>query len=285
MQGNDDKTRFNSKPPEQFAFGRNLSCDLNEDVFESYGAFYDSLYHDKDYEVEAAYVAGTLRSVEKDAQDLLEFGSGTGRHGRWLAQQGFHVVGVERSDAMVAIARNASNHSACVAGTFELLQGDIRKVNLSRIFDGVISLFHVVSYQARNSDVMQTLVNAARHLRPGGLFLFDVWHGPAVLSQRPSVRVKRVEDDSMRLIRIAEPDLDTQNSVVTVRYTVLVESKRDGHLTTFAEEHHIRYFFPSEIDLLANRTGFEVERSEEFLTGQPPSESTWGVAYLLRKCI
>src|SRR2546427_8226296 len=129
---------------------------MNEDVFECCGAYYDSLYRDKDYEAEAAYVAGTLRAIEKDTQDLLEFGSGTGRHGRLLAQHGFHVLGVERSEAMVAIARNGSDHSASLAGSFECLQGDIRKVNLGRIFDGVVSLFHVVSYQTRNSDVMQT---------------------------------------------------------------------------------------------------------------------------------
>jgi hypothetical protein len=45
----------------------------------------------------------------------------------------------------------------------------------------------------------------------------------------------------------------------------------------------MRYLFPTEIVLLADRAGFEVERSEEFLTGQKPSENTWGVAYLVRK--
>ena len=45
----------------------------------------------------------------------------------------------------------------------------------------------------------------------------------------------------------------------------------------------MRYFFPDEIDEFAEDSGFKVERSEEFLTGNVPSENTWGVCYLLRK--
>ena len=116
-----------------------------------------------------------------------------------------------------------------------------------------------------------------------GIFLFDVWHGPAVLKERPSVRVKRIEDDKTRLTRIAEPEMDTNTNSVTVRYTMLAESKADRRLTTFGEEHKMRYLFPTEIEFLASQTGFQVERSEEFLTRDIPSESTWGVAYLLRK--
>jgi len=45
----------------------------------------------------------------------------------------------------------------------------------------------------------------------------------------------------------------------------------------------MRYLFSSEIDLLAGQTGFEVQRSEEFLTSRSLSENTWGAVYLLRK--
>ena len=157
------------------------------------------------------------------------------------------------------------------------------QLHLVRLFDSVISLFHVVSYQTQNADLLATFANASRHLRLGGIFLFDVWHGPAVLRERPSVRVKRIEDEATCLTRIAEPELNVNAGVVTVRYTIFAESKEDGRLTKFREDHRMRYLFPVEIDLLANQTGFEVERSEEFLTGEAPSEGTWGVMYMLRK--
>lgn len=270
---------------------------MSEDVFQQYSAYYDLLYRDKDYAAEAAYVLRTLRNAVPTARTLLEFGSGTGRHGRLLAEQGFEVFGVERSESMVAAAHNPgvaplpASHSSLPAprsplssvSKFDCVQGDIRNVNLGRTFDAVLALFHVVSYQTSNADLLQTFASAARHLELGGVFVFDVWHGPAVLSERPSVRVKRVENDSTLLTRIAEPELDINAGVVTVRYSMLAESKADGKLVKFGEEHHIRYLFPTEIELLARQTGFTVERCEEFLSGNPASERTWGVAYVLRK--
>jgi len=257
---------------------------MSDDVFQRYSAYYDLLYKTKDYTAEAEYIGRTLQSVSPASRTLLEFGSGTGKHGRLLAALGFQVVGVERSATMVAAsAASTSEDSATSSGSFECRQGDIRTVEIDQTFDAVCSLFHVVSYLTRNEDVLQTFANAARHLRSGGVFLFDVWHGPAVLSERPAVRVKRVENETVELTRIAEPELNTDANVVTVRYTMLAVTKADERLTRFGEVHHMRYFFPVEVESFAAQTGFVVERSEEFLSGAPRSEKTWGVAYLLRK--
>jgi SAM-dependent methyltransferase len=255
---------------------------MNEEVFQRYSAYYDLLYRDKDYAAEAQYVGRVLRSAVPAGGRVLELGSGTGRHGRLLADQGFQVFGVERSQFMVDQAKRARSGQKDSTG-FDCIVGDIRTVRLARRYDAAISLFHVISYQTANVDVLQSFATAAHHLETGGLFLFDVWHGPAVLNERPAVRVKRVEDQRVRLVRIAEPELDSAASVVTVRYTIFAESKTNHRFETFGEEHRMRYYFPVEIDLLAGQTGFKVEQSEEFLSGKPAGDRTWGVAYLLRK--
>jgi len=254
---------------------------MSEEVFKRYSAYYDLLYRDKDYLAEADYVGKTLRGVAK-ADTVLELGSGTGRHGRLLANKGFNVFGIERSEFMVKLAHESKNEENA-SGFFDCAVGDIKAVELDRTFDAVISLFHVVSYQISNSDALQTFATAAKHLAAGGIFFFDVWHGPAVLTERPSMRVKRVEDDAIKLTRIAEPELNTSASLVTVRYTIFVESKKDGVSTSFQEEHRMRYFFPLEMELIARQSGFEIVRSEEFLSGHAPSDRTWGVGYLFRK--
>jgi SAM-dependent methyltransferase len=256
---------------------------VEKTVFQRYSQYYDLLYRDKDYQAEVDYVVRTLRSVIPAARRLLEFGSGTGRHGRLLAAQGFNVLGIELSAEMVAEAQRQTQSGSEVRGSFDCRQGDVKTVDLHEVFDAVISLFHVVSYQTGNLDLIATFRNAARHLNDGGLFFFDVWHGPAVLWERPTVRVKRIEDQSTRLTRIAEPTMDFNAGVVTVSYTIFAESKRDANLTSFQEDHRVRYLFPSEIQFLAQHTGFSVLHTEEFLTGAAPSERSWGVAYLLQK--
>lgn len=249
---------------------------MSDGVFSRYSSYYDLLYRDKDYSAESSYVAGVLRTALPEARSILELGCGTGKHAALLAQNGFEVLGVDRSREML-------DNAPAIKG-FECVQGDVRVFSAQgRLFDAAMALFHVVSYQCEDADVDGVFRTAAGHLPVGGLFFFDVWHGPAVLAQQPSVRVKRAGDEALDIVRIAEPALDTSTSTVMVNYTVFARGKGDRAFEMFREEHRMRYFFPEEIAELAGQHGFEVVRCEEFLSGLPLSESTWGAAYLLRK--
>jgi SAM-dependent methyltransferase len=252
--------------------------------FEKYSAFYDLLYRDKDYAAEAEYVARTTRWAVPSARSILELGSGTGRHGHLLAAMGFEVHGIERSSEMVALARvGGGAHFPVDAGSFTCEVGDICTAKLGRTFDAVVSLFHVISYQTTNQALQEAFRTAADHLAPGGLFLFDVWHGPAVLSLGPSERVKEVADERYRVKRTAEPQLDTNRNTVKVIYQMECEDQKSGTTVRFSEEHLMRYLFPTEVDFLAESCELRRVRTEEFLTGAPPSPCTWGVAYALQK--
>ncbi|HEX3406423.1 MAG TPA: class I SAM-dependent methyltransferase [Caulobacteraceae bacterium] len=248
--------------------------------FHKYSAYYDLLYADKDYAAEADYVARALGP----ARSVLELGSGTGRHGRLLAERGFDVQGVELSPEMAAEAQSQGRVAApSGAGSFACEVGDLRTFRAGRTFDAVISLFHVISYQTGNDDLSAAFRTAADHLSPGGIFLFDVWHGPAVLAQQPERRTKQAADAARRVRRTATPTLDTNASTVRVDYDVTCEDLATGETARFGEEHLMRYLFPTEIGFLAAAAGFTQLASEEFLTSHPPSPDTWGVAYLLSK--
>ncbi|MFZ3310952.1 MAG: class I SAM-dependent methyltransferase [Xanthobacteraceae bacterium] len=251
----------------------------SEPNFRKYSAVYDLLYRDKDYAAEADYVARMVRESAPKARALLELGSGTGRHGRCLAGAGFQVHGIERSADMVALAELAP-----AAGLgFTCQVGDVRSVMLDRSFDAVIALFHVVSYQVTDDDLRAIFATAARHLHPGGVFLFDVWHGPAVLAQPPEQRVKKVEDDNLEVIRTARPELNTNNRTVKVTYDMECRDRHTGEIARFSEDHLMRCLFVDEIESFAAQSGMHTLASEEFMTGAAPSPATWGVLYLLRK--
>jgi SAM-dependent methyltransferase len=252
--------------------------------FRKYAALYDLLYRDKDYAAEADYVARMIRNWSPRARSILEFGSGTGRHGRLLAAMGFDVHGIERSLHMVSLANSAPpSPPTRTAGSFSCNIGDVRSAALARSFDAVIALFHVVSYQTTDDDLRATFATAARHLGPGGLFLFDVWHGPAVLKQQPEQRVKKVDDGPLEITRTARPEHDLNRSTVKVTYDMEYRDRRSGEVMLFSEDHLMRYLFLTEIEELAAQVGMRVIASEEFMTGRPPSPSTWGVMHVLRK--
>lgn len=253
--------------------------------FGLYSEYYDLIYEDKDYDAEADYVGRLLMQSLAECRTVLELGCGTGKHGERLAAAGFDLTGVEASPTMLqqAEARAKSLRIQEVNGCFCVQAGDARTVRVGRTFDAVISLFHVVSYQISNADVRQMFETAAAHLRHEGLFVFDVWYGPAVVSIRPAVRIKRMENDRIAVLRIAEPKVDMNRNRVDVGYTMFVKEKATGRVDTLNEQHRMRYYFAPEIDLLAQASGLEIIRTEEWMTGAEPSESTWGVTFVARR--
>lgn len=248
---------------------------MKESVFNVYGAYYDLLYRDKNYEGEVDYINDLLTRYSVGGKDLLEFGSGTGRHGCLLAERGFQVTGIERSAEMVEQAKSSSG--------FSCKQGDICSVKLGSTFDAVLSLFHVVSYQTANHSVQSVFSRASEHLKPGGLFLFDIWYSPAVLTMKPEVRVKRISDDSVEITRIAEPQMHPNTNCVDVNYNVFVRDLKSGDVEIITETHPMRHFSLPELDIFTENNGFERLGAEEFMTGSNPSEKTWGVCLVLKK--
>ena len=248
---------------------------MQDVVFDSYSNYYDLLYRDKNYKAEVDYIHNLLLQGGISNGDLLEFGSGTGKHGRLLANLGYCVHGIELSLAMLEKASQGMG--------FTCQHGDICSLNMGRKFDAVISLFHVISYQIPNNLVIAAFKNASEHIRPGGLFIFDVWYTPAVYSEPPSTRIKRMADSEVEITRIAEPSLYPNENRVDVVYEILAKDLSTGVFHTLTETHSMRHFSLPEIDLLANLSGFKRIDAQEFLTGKSPGINTWGVCVVLRK--
>jgi SAM-dependent methyltransferase len=249
-------------------------------VFGSeYAAVYDNLYADKDYASECDLLERVFRRYAPDRVGrVLDLGCGTGGHAAPLAERGYEVVGVDRSEAMLAQA-TARGSPAC------FVAADIHSLDLGESFDAVLIMFAVLGYQVGNTDVRAALGSARRHLRPGGLLFGDIWYGPAVLSQRPSERVKvMTTPGGGQVIRVASSELDTRQDVCRVSYQLW--RLADGRVAAeVREQHPMRYFFAPEIELFLADGGFELVRLGAFPEiDEEPSEQSWNVAFVGRAC-
>ena len=250
---------------------------MKNQIFNSYGVYYDLLYSDKNYLNEVEYIKQLLYRFGINKGDILEFGSGTGKHGILLSKDSFTVHGIELSEKMVAKA-NAKKEK-----NFSCQQGDIAFTKMDRKYNAVISLFHVISYQTTKNQLNAVFLNASNHLNIGGLFIFDFWFSPAVFMQKPSVRVKRMKDKKFEITRIAEPKTFNHENCVDVNYTIYVKEIETNIIKCFKETHPMRHFSLLEFDILSDLHGFERINSEEFLTGNQLSEETWGACVVLKK--
>jgi SAM-dependent methyltransferase len=249
---------------------------MNE-VFDAYAAYYDLLYRDKNYTGEATYVNDLIRARSPAAKDILELGCGTGIHACELARRNYSVIGVDRSKLMVQLANQRSMRMN-LGGQAVFDQGDLRTFRADRSFDVVLALFHVMSYQTSNEDLAAAMTTAAASLRPGGLFIFDCWYGPGVLTDPPVTRVRRMDGSGFTVTRIAEPRHYPNHNRVDVHYEIIVEHAT--RIERINETHSMRYLFAPEVAALLKNANLKFQTMETWMSGAEPSLQTWNVCFI-----
>ncbi len=249
------------------------------EIFQDYAYYYNAFYQDKDYRAEAGEAAELLGTVGGEIHRIINYGCGTGRHDLELAKLGYTCTGIDMSPEMIETA-------ICNAGRegirMDFSVADIREYVPEQTYDAVISLFHVMSYQNTNGDVGRAFASARAALEKGGAFLFDVWYGPGVLSDRPCVRVKEYEDGANRLVRIARPVMHAQDNTVDVNYEVFVISKSTNQVQVVNETHRMRYFFRPELEYMLEKAGFELINTVDCKTKGEPDYNTWTAYFVAR---
>jgi SAM-dependent methyltransferase len=219
------------------------------------------MYRGKDYDEEIAILSRIFRKYsDKPVRTILDLGCGTGNHALRLAATGFEVVGVDRSADMLRIAEQKTSAGGAHVRWHH---ADLRDMALQERFDAVLMMFAVLGYQTENQDVLKALRTARRHLHTNGVLVGDVWYGPAVVAQRPGDRVRLAATNGTTFLRTSSSVVDTQRQVCRVDFRIWhIKDRRV--LQESSESHSVRYFFPRELELLFEASGFRLLRLGAF---------------------
>lgn len=255
-------------------------------AFERYADYYNKIYQDKDYKKEAAEADYLIHnfSMKPDMEkcSLLNIGCGTGKHDYEMTELGYAVKGIDISEKMIDIARN--NYKKTIdSGSLSFDTGNFQNYRTDEKFDVVTSLFHVVSYQNTNKEVLDSFHTANLALKNDGIFLFDAWYGPGVLCNLPEKRIKRIEDKENLLIRYAQPEMHFNENITDVNYDVIVINKENSIAGCFKETHSMRYFFKPEISNMLLQEGFELLACLDCSTLKEAGRNSWTVYFIARK--
>jgi len=247
---------------------------------KTYSKYYDLLYKDKNYQEEYNYICGLIKKYANNSKkNILDIGCGTGKHLCFFKKDGYTVSGVDVSENMIYEAKK------CLQQEDDLICCKASEFKFNKKFETIISIFHVMSYQTENDELEKVFLNVSEHLTDAGLFIFDFWYGPAVLTDPPVVKIKRLEDNEVKITRIAEPVMCYNENIVDVNFEVMIENKRTQLLEKLSETHKMRYLFLPEIELFANKNNFEVLNMYKWFTEESLSDTSWyGLAIFKRRC-
>lgn len=247
--------------------------------FLRYSQYYDLFYKEKNYIAEFQYIRKQLSTYIPDGAHLLELGCGTGKHAEHFCSAGYTVTGIDSSTEMIEQARSKQ-----ISG-FSAIHNNITSYTIAEKFDAAFSLFHVISYLTTNAELSACFTRTFDHIKPGGIFCFDCWYGPAVLHELPATRVKKLYDHDLELTRVARPVIDIEKNVVQVAYEITVNDTKSGMLNTVKEDHFMRYFTIPEIQWIAEHAGFTMLKAEEYMTSGKTSLNTWNLFVMLQKAV
>jgi SAM-dependent methyltransferase len=168
---------------------------------------YELVYEERDLE-EAERLADLIERTARPAPgaDLLDVGTGRGRHARVLARRGYRVTGLDLSASAVAAARARAAAEGLTPPEVLFVQGDMRLPHFQERFDGVTNLFTSFGYFEDDADHGRAVRAMAAALKPGGWLVQDFLNAPYVRTHLVPKDEKTVDGVRVRQERWIEGD-------------------------------------------------------------------------------
>lgn len=178
-----------------------------------------------------------------DGGSALEFAIGTGRVAIPLADRGVHVEGIELSEPMVEQLRSKDVD-------LPVSIGDMATATRPGAFDLVYLVWNSIGNLRTQSEQVECFRNAARHLKPGGRFVIELWV-PGIRRFPPG--------------QAAVPFHVGEHHVGFDTYDMTTQQGTSHHYTRGDDgsvrygASNFRYIWPAECDLMAQLAGLEIE--------------------------
>lgn len=218
---------------------------------------YDSWYGDA-FDTEGAV---ELLAQVASGRRALELAIGTGRIAVPLAAAGVDVHGIDASEAMVAKLRAKPGGS-----DIPVAMGDFTEVDVEGRFSLVYVVFNTFFALTSQRDQVTCFRNVAAHLDDDGVFVIEAFVPDLTRFDRGQrVDVSRVETGEVVIDASMHDPVNQRTRSSHIVFT-------EGGTRMFPV--HIRYAWPSELDLMAELAGLVLKERWSGWRNQPFTASS-----------
>ena len=176
--------------------------------------------------------------------NIIDCCCGVGRHDYILAQNGYHITGIDISPKQIETANMIHSHD-----NINYIISDVRNFRLKkRNFDASICMWTTYNYFSQISDLKLFLNNVWEHLKNNGLMILESKNIPILDKERLYMRNKETNDISMNLLVYKRILGNVQNS----QYFYFINEK--GQKKFLLDEEFVRFYYLDElINILDNK--------------------------------
>ena len=226
--------------------------------------FYDAVYAQVRDGVDNDYYLQVMTSAEGP---VLEIGVGTGRLFAEALRRGVDVHGIDLSPAMIQRCRE----KLPAAARDRVGTGDGVRLRTKRRFSLIVAPFRVLSHVHAPADQIRLLDAVHEALRPGGLFVFDLYVPSLklLLEGLPGTCDFDGEHAPGRRLRrfVSSDPADLARQTNHVRMSFLWDEDDGEHRGDWQFE--MRFFFRFEIEHLVARSRLELAALHGDFAGGP----------------
>ena len=225
----------------------------------------------------AEHLGAVLAKFDCEPKDILDLACGEGTFAVIMANRGCKVTGVDRSGQMLEFARQKAT---AANAEVEFIPGDITNLQFDKQFDLVTCWFDSLNYLLTETDLQAAFSGAARALRKGGLFVFDmntIYGLSCGWQQFPCF----LQQDNAELFEVHRPDYDEVTSTASLKITGFRKSGK--HWIRIDEEHCERGYTIFEIRRCLRMAGLRELACWGSLENMTPLEADSGRVWFVSR--
>lgn len=213
---------------------------------------YDAIY-DKHEEIHNNVIEAIL--VKNKVTSVLDLTCGTGSQVIYLASKGFEVVGSDINKKMLAHAKKRAKLKRL---NCDFILGDMRTTNLGH-FDSVITIFNSIGHLTR-SDFKKSLRNIYSNLKPGGIYIFDIFNLDYMLNNDniSTLTIDQIAHDKDKVVRKIQYSTINNKGVLASYTTSIVNNNKTHKSTQKSGIQTLQIYNLNELKMLLQKTGFKL---------------------------
>lgn len=212
---------------------------------------YDA-FNEKASQASNAVIENILKKYR--VKTVLDMTCGTGSQVFWLAKKGYQVTGSDINAKMLKVATEKIKQNQLPV---KLLKGDVRTLQAGE-FDAIITIFNAVGHLTK-ADFEKAMQNIHRNLKPGGLYIFDIFNLNYLLKDNNITQLTidwQAVENQRKIREIQYSTIDYEG--ILASYTLLYSQEKSHPPKLSKTKQTLQVYTAAQLKDMLHRNGFKV---------------------------